>query len=180
MHNAKQQQNKIKILVQEFFCKYDTRIIQVNINKIKCCGKMLLFIILAGEDITKILQRSISIGKRNGSSNKYLSRDFLLSLRYSAQSMQLNEIERGSRISFICPIRSVIPPPRSLFLFPPIDEVQRRRERCQLLAAKNASGKYSADSQCNCGTAKRLESSKRRKTRRCFLWVYVTPRVAPI
>lgn len=44
--NAKQSQNKIKILVQEFFCKFDTRIIEVNINKIKCCGKMLLFIIL--------------------------------------------------------------------------------------------------------------------------------------
>ena len=45
----------------------------------------------------------------------------------AAQSMQLalgrGVKEGGSRISFICPIRSVIPPPRSLFLFGRIAQV---------------------------------------------------------
>ena len=64
-------------------------------------------------------------GEKESFADKYLSRNFLNDT--AAQSMQLalgrGVKEGGSRISFICPIRSVIPPPRSLFLFGRIAQV---------------------------------------------------------
>ena len=78
----------------------------------------------------------------------------------------------------------MIPPPRSLFLFGRIGQVysggvndasywprRMRVENTRRIASVTAGRRRAS--------VGHFESPKRRKTRRCFLWVYVTPRALP-